>query len=97
MNLKSSISEYSAYNTREELIYYIESKLTQYWTLKFNQRINLSEGGGLLETAGYLRYEDECFVLETGIEKDYTYDRDYENGITFRLGVEFKPFGAFNM
>ncbi len=97
MNLKSSISEYSAYNTREELIYYIESKLTQYWTLKFNQRINLSDGGGLLETGGYLRYEDECFVLETGIEKDYTYDRDYENGITFRLGVEFKPFGAFNM
>ena len=97
INLKSTVSEYSAYNNREELIYYIESRLTQYWMLKFNQRINLSAGGGILETAGSLRYEDECFALETGIKKDYTSDRDYESGVTFQLGVEFKPFGAFNM
>lgn len=97
INLKSTVSEYSAYNNREELIYYIESRLTRYWMLKFNQRINLSDGGGVLETGGYLRYEDECFALETGIKKDYTYDRDYESGVTFQLGVEFKPFGVFNM
>ena len=97
INLKSSISEYSAYNDREELNYTLVSYLTQYWTLNFNQRINLSAGGGLLETGGSLRYEDECFALETGLKKDYTSDRDYENGITFKLGVEFKPFGAFNM
>lgn len=97
INLKSRVSEYSAYNNREELNYTLESHLTQYWMVRFNQRINLSRGGGLLETGGYLRYEDECFALETGLKKDYTYDRDYENGITFRLGVEFKPFGSFNM
>ncbi|MBR1777639.1 MAG: LPS-assembly protein LptD [Alphaproteobacteria bacterium] len=97
INLKSKVSEYSAYNNREELNYTLTSYLTRYWKIRFNQRINLSKGGGVLETGGYLRYEDECFALETGLKKDYTYDRDYENGITFRLGVEFKPFGVFNM
>ena len=97
INLKSSISEYSAYNDREELNYTLTSHLTRYVRLSFNQRINLSKGGGLLSTGGSLRYEDECFALETGLSKDYTVDRDYENGVTFKLGVEFKPFGAFNI
>ncbi len=97
INLKSRISEYSAYDTREELNYALESKLTRYWMLKFNQLINLSKGGGVLETGGYVRYEDECFAFEAGLRKDYTYDRDYESGLTFKMGVEFKPFGAFNI
>lgn len=97
INLKSQKSEYSAYNNREELEYALTSHLTRYWRISFNQRINLSKGEGVLETGGYLRYEDECFALETGIKKDYTSDRDYENGVTFNLSVEFKPFGAFNM
>lgn len=97
INLKSSMSEYSAYNDREEINYTLTSHLTRYWMVRFNQRRNLSKSGGLLETGGYLRYEDECFALETGLKKDYTSDRDYENGITFKLGVEFKPFGVFNM
>lgn len=97
INLQSRISEYSAYNTREELNYALESKLTRYWKVKFNQQINLSKGGGVLETGGYVRYEDECFAFEAGLRKDYTYDRDYESGVTFKMGVEFKPFGAFNI
>ena len=97
INLKSSISEYSAYNNREELNYTLTSHLTRYLMISFNQRINLSKGGGLLETGGYVRYEDECFALETGLKKEYTVDRDYENGVTFKLGIEFKPFGAFNI
>ena len=97
INLKSSVSEYSAYNNREEINYTLTSHLTRYLKISFNQRINLSKGGSVLETGGSLRYEDECFALETGLKKDYTADRDYENGITFKLGVEFKPFGIFKM
>ena len=97
INLKSSVSEYSAYNDRKEIDYTLTSHLTRYWMIKFNQRRNLSRGGGLLETGGYLRYEDECFALESGLKKEYTSDRDYENGVTFKIGVEFKPFGVFNM
>ena len=97
INLKSQKSAFSAYSNREELEYTATSHLTRYWRLKFNQRINLSKGGGVLETGGYLRYEDECFALETGLKKDYTYDRDYSSGTSFRFGVEFKPFGTFNM
>lgn len=97
INLKSRKSAFSAYSNREELEYAATSHLTRYWQLKFNQRVNLSKGGGVLETGGYLRYEDECFALETGLKKDYTYDRDYSSGTSFRFGVEFKPFGTFNM
>ena len=97
INLKSQKSAFSTYSNREELEYTATSHLTRYWRLKFNQRINLSKGGGVLETGGYLRYEDECFALETGLKKDYTYDRDYSSGTSFRFGVEFKPFGTFNM
>ena len=50
-----------------------------------------------METSGFVRYEDECFAFETGLQKEYTHDRDYENGISFKLGLEFKPFGAFNL
>ncbi len=95
--LKSRRSSYSDYDTREEITYTLTSHLTRYWMAKFYQRVNLSDGGGVLETGGSLRYEDECFAIETGLEKEYTRDRDYENGLTFKLGLEFKPFGVFNL
>ncbi len=95
--LKSRLSSYSDYDTREEITYTLTSHLTRYWSVRFYQRVNLSDGGGVLENSGYVRYEDECFALETGIEKEYTHDRDYQNGVTFKLGLEFKPFGAFNL
>lgn len=97
MYLKSRLSSYSDYDTREEITYTLTSHLTRYWSVKFYQRVNLSDGGGVLETGGYARYEDECFAIETGIEKEYTYDRDYQNGVSFKLGLEFKPFGIFNL
>lgn len=93
MNLKGS----AFYNAREELTFWAKSQITRYWTIGYNQRIDLSKGGGLLEVGGYVRYEDECFAIETGVRKDYTYDRDYKGGISFRLGVEFKPFGGFEI
>lgn len=99
MNLKNRKSSLSDYDSREEITYTLTSHLTRYWRVKFYQRVNLSEGGGngVLETSGFVRYEDECFAFETGIQKEYTHDRDYENGVSFKLGLEFKPFGAFNL
>ncbi len=95
VNLKSSEDTLSSYNDREELTFWVTSALTRYWSIGYNQRIDLAKGGGLLEIGGYVRYEDECFALETGVKKDYTYDRDYSGGISFRLALEFKPFGGF--
>ena len=95
VNLKSSEDPLSSYNDREELTFWVTSALTRYWSIGYNQRIDLAKGGGLLEIGGYVRYEDECFALETGVKKDYTYDRDYSGGVSFRLALEFKPFGGF--
>ncbi len=97
MNLKGSVPGYTGYNAREELTFWLNSQITRYWSVGYNQRIDLSKGGGVLEVGGYVRYEDECFALETGIKKDYTYDRDYKGGVSFRLGIEFKPFGGFEV
>ena len=96
INLKNSAVR-STYASREELKYTLTSFLTRYWKIGFHQNINLSTGGGLLETGAYLRYEDECFALQTEIKRDYTSDRDYKDGISFGLSVEFKPFGQFKM
>ncbi len=97
VNLKSSEDVNAVYNDREELTFWVRSALTRYWSIGYNQRIDLAKGGGLLEIGGFLRYEDECFALEAGAQKDYTYDRDYSGGLSFRLALEFKPFGGFEM
>ena len=97
VNLKSSEDVNAVYNDREELMFWVRSALTRYWSIGYNQRIDLAKGGGLLEIGGFLRYEDECFALEAGVQKDYTYDRDYSGGLSFRLALEFKPFGGFEM
>ncbi len=96
VNLKSS-ANLSSYNDREELTFWVRSALTRYWSIGYNQRIDLAKGGGLLEIGGFVRYEDECFALETGVKKDYTYDRDYSGGVSVRLAFEFKPFGGFEL
>ena len=88
----------STYGSREELNYSLTSFLTRYWKIGFHQKINLSaNSGGVLETGGFARYEDECFALNISVDKDYTSDRDYKDGLTFGLNVEFKPFGQFKM
>lgn len=97
VNLKSSEDVNAVYNDREELTFWVRSALTRYWSIGYNQRIDLAKGGGLLEIGGFLRYEDECFALEAGAQKDYTYDQDYSGGLSFRLALEFKPFGGFEM
>lgn len=97
VNLKSSEDVNAVYNDREGLTFWVRSALTRYWSIGYNQRIDLAKGGGLLEIGGFLRYEDECFALEAGAQKDYTYDRDYSGGLSFRLALEFKPFGGFEM
>lgn len=82
------------YNSREEIAYTLTSHLTRYWMTSFSQNIDLSEGGGLLSTSGKFRYDDECFAFEIGFSREYTRDRDYKDGMSFKIGVEFKPFGA---
>ena len=97
INLKNS-NVRSTYRSREELNYSLTSFLTRYWRIGYYQKINLSDnGGGLLEAGGSLRYEDECFALAVEVKRDYTSDRDYKNGFTFGLNVEFKPFGQLKM
>ncbi|MBR4126756.1 MAG: LPS-assembly protein LptD [Alphaproteobacteria bacterium] len=96
INLKNAAAQ-STYTSREELDYSLTSFLTRYWKIGYHQKINLSNNGGVLETGGFLRYEDECFALNISLDKEYTSDRDYKNGLTFGLNVEFKPFGQFRM
>lgn len=84
-----------AYDSREEISYTLTSHLTRYWMTSFYQNIDLSPNGGLLETTWKARYEDECFAFEAGFSREYTRDRDYKDGVSFKVGIEFKPFGAF--
>lgn len=82
---------------QEEINFWASSALTRYWSVRYNQRIDLTQGGGTIEIGGALVYEDECFKWEFRAEKDFTRDRDYQGDLTLKLYFELKPFGGFEI
>jgi LPS-assembly protein len=77
----------------EELAVSLNSQLTRYWSLGLDTRHDLADGGGTLRSGVSLRYDDECLTLDLRAARDYTYDRDYEDGYRFGLRVVFKTLG----
>jgi LPS-assembly protein len=77
----------------EELAVGINSQLSRYWAVSLDTRHDLSEDGGALRTGMALRYDDECLTFNVSAARDYTYDRDYEDGYRFGLRVVFKTLG----
>ena len=82
---------------QEEITYWAKSYLTRYWSVNYNQRINLAKNGGTTSVGAGLTYEDECFKWRFSGERDYTKDRDYNGGLTLKMYFEFKPFGGFEI
>ena len=83
--------------SQEEINFWATSALTRYWSVGYNQRIDLTKGGGTIEIGGNVSYEDECFKWQFLVEHDFTQDRDYKGGITLKMYFELKPFGGFEI
>lgn len=82
---------------QEEINFWVTSALTRYWSIEYNQRIDLTKNGGTIEIGAGITYEDECFKWQFRAERDYTEDRDYEGGLSLKLYFELKPFGGFEI
>ena len=47
----------------------------------------------MIEAGFGVSYEDECFLFDTGIRRDFTSDRDVRPSTSFVVRVRFKHFG----
>ena len=72
---------------REELTIALSSKINRYWSAGLSTRRDLTSNGGSLSHALSVRYEDECFTLDTSAQRSFTRDADIEpeSRILFRL------------
>ena len=77
---------------REEINGGVNAKITRFWRAGFGARHDL-EQSDLRSIAATLVYEDECFIFDTVIRRDFFQDRDLEpsDAIIFRL--TFKTLG----
>ncbi|SIS72326.1 LPS-assembly protein LptD [Insolitispirillum peregrinum] len=78
---------------QEQLKVGLSSQVSRYWRLGLETYHDLGENGGPLRVTGTARYDDECFTMDLSAGRDYTYDRDYEDGYRIGLRVTFKTLG----
>lgn len=80
--------------TREEINARARYQFARFWSTSANARRDLQENGGGMINAGFgVSYEDECFLFETGLRRDFTSDRDVRPSTSFVVRVRFKHIG----
>ena len=80
--------------TREEINARGRFQFARFWSTSANARRDLQEnGGGMIEAGFGVSYEDECFLFETGVRRDFTSDRDVRPSTSFVVRVRFKHIG----
>lgn len=77
---------------REEISTTVSAALSDNWTLVAHNRQDLT-GAGTVTTGAGLTYEDECFLVRTTVDRDFTVDRDVAKEFTFKVQVQFKHLG----
>ncbi|NCB49317.1 MAG: LPS export ABC transporter permease LptF [Alphaproteobacteria bacterium] len=95
MFLNKSDTQFSNFPDREEITFFLNSKLLRNWTLSSYYKYGLKEEKGPIEMGGTLAYEDECAVFALDFERSYTKDRDYKGDLSFLLRVNLKMLGGF--
>lgn len=80
------------FGAREEIAAGVTGRFTRYWRGGFSARHDIEESD-LRSISAALVYEDECFIFDTIVRRDYYRDRDLEpsDAIIFRLS--FKTLG----
>ena len=80
--------------SREEVNARARFQFARFWSTSANARRDLQgNGGGMIEAGFGVSYEDECFLFDTGIRRDFTSDRDVRPSTSFVVRVRFKHFG----
>ena len=80
--------------SREEVNARARFQFARFWSTSANARRDLQgNGGGMIDTGFGVSYEDECFLFETGIRRDFTSDRDVRPSTSLVVRVRFKHIG----
>ncbi|WP_299626687.1 LPS-assembly protein LptD [Pelagibius sp.] len=80
------------FGDREELLFGINSRLTENWSVGVSHRRDLIENDSL-RTAVSLSYQDECFLIEGVGERSFFSDRDIEPEDSVFVRVVLKHLG----
>ena len=82
-----------SFGDREEVTWKLNSQLSRYWSASGGQRIDLEEGETLSSNIGLI-YHDECFLIQTIVERTFFSDREIEPEDSFFVNVVFKHLGG---
>ena len=85
------------FGDREEISGSLSYRISKYWSLNANARRDLSDGGSFISYGGGVIYEDECFILNTTINRSFTKDRDIEPTDTIFFKLIFKHLGEVTL
>jgi LPS-assembly protein len=82
---------------QRELYTAVSAKISRYWSVTADHRLNLGTGGGAIRTSAGVNYEDECFIFNLNFVRDNTSDRDFKSGIGILLRLGFKTVGDLKL
>jgi LPS-assembly protein len=94
MFVNASNQDYTGYEDREEIGAEVNMSLAQNWYAGLRGRHDLTSDGGAVEYGGHVKYKDECVELGVDVERSYTEDRDYEEGLSVMFTVILKNLGG---
>ena len=85
------------FGDREEISGGLSYRISNYWRLNANARRDLTADGGFISYGGGLTYEDECFILDTTLNRSFTRDRDLEPTDSIFFKLTFKHLGEVTL
>lgn len=84
----------SPFGTQQQIYLTLESQFTRYWSFGGTYQDALeSSNGGPLGWRTHFAYNDECFAFIGSVNRNYTYQGNYLQGITFAVNLVLKTFG----
>ena len=93
VNQNPSQDTTAEFGDREEMTLTFNSAMTQYWSGRASVRNDLTENGGPLSATLSAVYDDECFTFSSDLTRNYTYDRDFQSGLSVMFRLVFKTLG----
>lgn len=78
---------------REEILSRISSRITDFWQVAGSFRYDLAENEARNAFFG-LTYSDECFTFSGAIRRDFTTNRDVDDGISVFATLAFRNLGV---
>ena len=89
----SNIPGLTSLQTGTQVSANISAALNRYWSLKLNDTRNISSGGATIYSGVSLIYQDDCFAVETTVQRNGIDIGDVSPGITVMLTFVFKNLG----